>query len=173
MSKCVERKVIDKQSEQKKQHDKKVKERKFVVGQRVIARNYGTGSKWKPGVIVRQNGPLSYLVKVEGMYWKRHVDQLRDRHCEEILTVNEKPEKDFTQDDTVVTELVTENQQPPNNDDELSGTNETLQTQKSFENTNRTESTPTRRYPEMSSKLTKVFNNKQGRRCSVCIYSCN
>ena len=131
----------------------------------MIARNYGTGSKWKPGVIERQNGPLSYLVKVEGMYWKRHVDQLRDRHCEEIPIVNEKPEKDFTQDDTVVTELVTENQQVPNNGHELSGTNETLQTQRSSEDTNRTESTPTRRDPH-------VFNNKQGRRCSVCIYSC-
>ena len=123
----------------------------------MIARNYGTGSKWKPGVIERQNGPLSYLVKVEGMYWKRHVDQLRDRHCEEIPIVNEKPEKDFTQDDTVVTELVTENQQVPNDSHELSGTNETLQTQGSSEDTNRTESTPTRRYPQRVRKRPPRF----------------
>lgn len=36
----------------------------------------GDGKKWKPGVIERALGPVTYLVKVEGQSLKKHIDQL-------------------------------------------------------------------------------------------------
>ena len=53
--------------------------REFSIGQRVIARNYTGSTKWIPGIIRTQLGPLSYEVKVKpGLLWRRHTDQLRD-----------------------------------------------------------------------------------------------
>ena len=47
--------------------------REFSIGQTVIARNYAGSTKWVPGIIRTQLGPLSYEV-----VWRRHTDQLRD-----------------------------------------------------------------------------------------------
>ncbi len=33
---------------------------------------------WSPGVIVRKEGPVTYLVEVDGLLWKRHIDQIDD-----------------------------------------------------------------------------------------------
>ena len=45
-----------------------------------MAKNYRNGPKWLPGVIVEQLGTLTLLVQLDnGMFWKRHVDQLRGR----------------------------------------------------------------------------------------------
>ena len=53
--------------------------REFSIGQRVIARNYTGSTKWVPGIIRTQLGPLSYEVEVKpGLVWRRHTDQLRD-----------------------------------------------------------------------------------------------
>ena len=72
--------VTDKQADQVAQHDQHAKDRKFEVGQNVMVRNLRTtGPKWIPGTIVKQTGPVSYVVEVEqGQQWKRHVDHLRD-----------------------------------------------------------------------------------------------
>ena len=51
----------------------------FAVGQTVMALNMREGSKWRPGVVVEQLGPLTYLVEVQGGFkWKRHSDHLCD-----------------------------------------------------------------------------------------------
>ena len=53
--------------------------REFSIGQTVIARNYTGSTKWVPGIIRTQLGPLSYEVEVKpGLVWHRHTDQLRD-----------------------------------------------------------------------------------------------
>ena len=53
--------------------------REFSIGQTVIARNYTGSTKWVPGIIRTQLGPLSYEVEVKpGLVWRRHTDQLRD-----------------------------------------------------------------------------------------------
>ena len=78
----LEKKVADKQEQQKEYHDRNARGRKFNLGQEVMARNYGKGDKWMPGIVKKQNGPVSYTVLVDGMYWKRHVDQLRDKSTE-------------------------------------------------------------------------------------------
>ena len=40
-----------------------------------MVRNY---HKWLQGVIKKKIGSLTYLVEVDGMVWKRHVDKIRD-----------------------------------------------------------------------------------------------
>lgn len=53
--------------------------RHFAIGQRVIARNYTGKSKWVPGIVRAQLGPLSYEVEIgPNLVWRRHTDQLRD-----------------------------------------------------------------------------------------------
>ena len=38
------------------------------------------GQKWLPGKIVKQTGPVSFLVKLEGgQMWRRHINQIRKR----------------------------------------------------------------------------------------------
>ena len=76
----IQKKVCEKQADQKQLHDQRAKQRKFVSGQQVMVRNLRPGSAWIQGVIVKPLGPVSYLVCVaHGMSWKRHVDHLRAR----------------------------------------------------------------------------------------------
>ena len=52
--------------------------REYSVDPTVIARNYNGSTKWVPGIIRTQLGPLSYEVEVKpGFVWRRHTDQLR------------------------------------------------------------------------------------------------
>ena len=64
--------VRNKQSDQVKQHDKHAKTRVYPVGKEVMAQNFRqTGPKWMPGIILKQTGPLSYLVKMNsGLEWR-------------------------------------------------------------------------------------------------------
>ena len=55
--------------------------RQFFAGDAVLARNYGRGDKWLPGVVSSVLGSRHYMVEVSGILWKRHVDQLRSRLC--------------------------------------------------------------------------------------------
>ena len=72
--------VEDRQLRQKKQHDAKAVDRKLGVGERVFVRNYALGDKWLPGVILRQTGPVSYLVALpNGQERRVHQDQVRKR----------------------------------------------------------------------------------------------
>ena len=54
----------------------------FSIGQRVIARNYTGNSKWVPGIVRAQLGPLSYEVEIgPNLVWRRHTDQLKDSNA--------------------------------------------------------------------------------------------
>ena len=53
--------------------------RQFFEGDTVLARNYGRGDKWRPGVVASVLGTRHYIVDVCGNLWKRHVDQLLSR----------------------------------------------------------------------------------------------
>ena len=72
--------VHSKQADQMEQRDQHSKPRCFHRGQTVIVRDSRqNASKWIPGTIVKQTGPLSYLVNVgNGTEWKRHVDHIRE-----------------------------------------------------------------------------------------------
>ena len=74
----TESRVVSKQSDQAKAHDRRTKSRSFDIEQDVMVRNYRPGSKWLPATVRRQLGPLTYIVKLcNGQEWKRHVDQIR------------------------------------------------------------------------------------------------
>ena len=75
----MERQVVNKQANQKVTHDQHSRDWEFMIGERVMAHNLRPGPKWIPGTIVGWNGPLSYVVQVEGeQVWKRPIEQLRD-----------------------------------------------------------------------------------------------
>ena len=72
--------VLEKQVQQKQQHDTHTYERTLHIGQSVVARAFSGSSRWLPGVVTRQLGPLTYLIQLtDGTVWKRHLDQLRAR----------------------------------------------------------------------------------------------
>lgn len=50
---------------------------KFSVGDTVMARNYGTSTKWVPARVIKLCGSRVCLVEVPGSVWKRHFEQLR------------------------------------------------------------------------------------------------
>ena len=65
------------QSRQKKQHDQHSRTRGVKLGDAVSVRKYSWGSKWVPGTIIQETGPLSTRVELEdGMVVRRHHDQL-------------------------------------------------------------------------------------------------
>ena len=53
--------------------------RKFDVNLSVWVRSYGRYTPWCRGNIIDRLSPVSYKVQVNGMIWKRHVDQLKER----------------------------------------------------------------------------------------------
>ena len=59
------KRVERKQLQQKAAHDAKAKSRTFRVGDKVYAKNFGTGSEWLPGEITGTTGPVSYTVRPE------------------------------------------------------------------------------------------------------------
>lgn len=72
--------VLEKQVQQKQQHDTHAYERTLHIGQSVVARAFSGSSRWLPGVVTRQLGPLTYLIQLtDGTVWRRHLDQLRAR----------------------------------------------------------------------------------------------
>ena len=71
--------VLSKQADQITSHDQHSKSRSFDEGQKVMVRDFHSNStKWIPGTISSQAGPLSYVVNVGvGIEWKRHVEHIR------------------------------------------------------------------------------------------------
>jgi len=65
---------------QKRSHDAHATERHFNVNDAVYARNYSSGPRWLPGVVVGLRGSAMYDVQLSGnQVVRRHVDQLRSR----------------------------------------------------------------------------------------------
>ena len=74
----VEREVLDKQAQQKLTHDRRSREAVWTVGQRVMAKNMGSGPNWIPATVTEVLGPVTYMVRIEsGQVWKRHAEQLK------------------------------------------------------------------------------------------------
>ena len=75
------KKVEKAQEKQKQCHDNSKRLRVFVVGDKVLVKNFRQiGPKWICGTISKVNGPLSYTVELtNGCYVKRHVDFVRKR----------------------------------------------------------------------------------------------
>ena len=74
----TESQVFKKQADQVAQHNQHAKSRYFTIGETVMARNFRPGTKWIPGTITKQKGPLTFIVQLDsGTEWKRHVDHIR------------------------------------------------------------------------------------------------
>ena len=66
--------------QQKRGHDAHATARSFSDGDSVYARNYSSGPKWLPGVVVGVEGSVVFEVQLgDGRVIRRHVDQLRSR----------------------------------------------------------------------------------------------
>ena len=84
----VSRQVCLKQDLQKGHHDQHAHEHNFMVGQRVMVRNYRLGPVWMPGTTTQAQRPLTFIVCVEsGQLWKRHVDQLKSLSTRKLTSV--------------------------------------------------------------------------------------
>ena len=67
--------VLLKQMDQKRFHDRR-QPCEFLVGQAVWVRNVRDGLKWwVERCVLRNAGPVSYEVNVDGQVWKCHADQ--------------------------------------------------------------------------------------------------
>jgi hypothetical protein len=72
--------VAGRQIAQKLAYDGRRKERLFLMGDCVYARNFRTGDAWIPGRIVEVLGPRSYEIEIKsGVTVRRHVDHIKSR----------------------------------------------------------------------------------------------
>ena len=56
-----------------------------------MAKDYrNRGSAWTKGVVQDRSGPITYLVQVGKLLWKRHIDQLRDLAGSKVADVEPK-----------------------------------------------------------------------------------
>ena len=74
----IAQQVCEKQATQKHYHDKHTQGREFVVGQRVMVKNFRPGPTYVAGTITNIVGPLTYTICVDsGQLWKRHIDHIK------------------------------------------------------------------------------------------------
>lgn len=71
--------VRTQQASQKQHHDTHPRSRTLEVGTSVMVRDLRDHSMWKPGVVVKRNASLSYLVcMLSGQILKRDIDHLKE-----------------------------------------------------------------------------------------------
>ena len=103
-------KVQKRQQLQKKNHDKRSAPRNFKVGDTVYVRKFPSNDDWIPGTIMKNTGPLSFIIKLEtGQTVCRHVDHVR--HQTDVS--NPEPITDWTDlPDIATTPQAEHNTQP-------------------------------------------------------------
>ena len=75
----TERSVVEKQCQQKASVACHTRPREFSEGDRVMVRDYRSGTNWIPAVVVEILGPMTYIVETDtGQRWKRHLDQIKN-----------------------------------------------------------------------------------------------
>ena len=104
----TQRMVNTKQESQKKYHDQHAKARTFTVGQPVMIREYRSQTKWVPGIVKTQCGPLLYEIKLDdGRVAKRHADQMLPRSLSTDIT-SDSTTNDFDYSSTPSTSTTSE-----------------------------------------------------------------
>ena len=145
------RRVNNKQADQKAYHDRKAKERSLRIGQRVVVRNQIPGRPWVPGIVEEMQGPLTYLICLDtGQRWKRHVD-----HVREIGGSNdEHDEQNFSRtidtevfDAPMPTDNGSTNNTPPMAESGTESSESVVSSSTNVEPSS-TEDVPSRRYPQ-------------------------
>ena len=70
-------KIQKKQQTQKFNHDQRARSRTLQVGDTVNVQNFPTGDGWLPGIIMEENGLLSFQIKLQdGRMVRRHIDHI-------------------------------------------------------------------------------------------------
>ena len=83
--------VKKKKLQQKRNHDKHVRQRTFYEGEKVNVKNFRSfGQRSLPGKIIKSTGPVSVQVELTGgQVFRRHFDQIIPCRTEEL--VEEQP----------------------------------------------------------------------------------
>ena len=81
------------QFQQKKAHDNTKPLVSFTKGETVLVRSHKGAPKWIAGRILRQKGPVSYLVQVDSRVRYCHVDHLLKRNVIPLEETQAAPEK--------------------------------------------------------------------------------
>ena len=69
--------VVSSQASQKQQHDNHCKLRFLQVGQSVLVRDFHRSPSWVPATILKELGPVSFMVQTSsGLLWKWHLDHI-------------------------------------------------------------------------------------------------
>jgi len=56
----------------------------------VLVKNFGRGKAWRPGKVHKNEGPLSYKIKLEdNRVVRRHLDHVRYRSCDPVIFTND------------------------------------------------------------------------------------
>ena len=98
----LETRVGLRQASQKQQHDAHARSRVLDVGTVVMVKDFRE-KLWKRGVVVRRQGPLTYLMKIDsGQLWRRHIDHLRDLGELSSTTEVTSPQSHVSHTDDVV-----------------------------------------------------------------------
>lgn len=98
--------------------------RTSTLGDTVWYRNYQKGNKWERGVVIKQTGPVTYLINNYYSTLQKHVDQLRMGYINtDVETDNGNLEK--TLDNPVLNEHEN-NLEVPDNEKEIELQNKTL-----------------------------------------------
>ena len=82
--------VRDRQATQKQHHDVRSRSTEFQLGSKVMVKDSCNPSRWLPGIVLKQKGPLSYLIRLDtGQVWRKHVDHFKQI---DVDTLEDSPE---------------------------------------------------------------------------------
>ena len=77
----LNRKIEQRQTEQKTYHDEHSRLSHFNIGDLIYARNVGQGNKWIPGHITEVTGPMSFRIELsDGQIISQHQDHVQVNH---------------------------------------------------------------------------------------------
>ena len=84
---------------QKERYDKTAKSREFALGDRILVRDFPTGTSWLQGILRSISGPLSYNIElVDGRIIHHHIDHIRRN---DMKNTNIEPTNYRDADDTI------------------------------------------------------------------------
>ncbi len=93
--------IVSKQEDQKRQHDRHSRVRNLLPGEAVMVRDFRHKNEWIPGIIVNKIGPVSYSIRTNcGTVVRRHVDHVTKR-CSDSALHSKQPNSDMTRLESV------------------------------------------------------------------------
>ena len=98
----INKRVCEKQAQQKTDHDTRTKLRTLQIGDKVMVKNFRAGNPWIAGTITQKDGPVSYTVCTDnGQIWKRHLDHIKKLKEHSTLDKFTSTEREFEELPTI------------------------------------------------------------------------